>query len=275
MNKKITKIEVQKKNKNRVNIFIDYEFAFSCSSELIYYHKLKTGEEINFDEFKSILEEDNYLKAKDIALKYIERYFRSEKQVENKLIEKEFNSEIIERVNIFLKEYGFINDEKLTQMYIADNKKKYGKIKLKNNLLVKGISEEIIIRYLNEINNDEVMLAAIKHAEKRYYQLINSENNMKVINKKIGEYLLRQGYNFEIVKSVINKLIPLNEEIESYNKKDLSKLESEMTKKYNNLLRKEDDIKIIKKKLYDYLLRKGYNYEDIKNCFNKTIQEGY
>ncbi|WP_346961661.1 hypothetical protein [Clostridium sp.] len=40
MSKIITKIEAQKKKDNRVNIFINDEFAFGCSSELVYYHNL-------------------------------------------------------------------------------------------------------------------------------------------------------------------------------------------------------------------------------------------
>ncbi|MCC5424208.1 recombination regulator RecX, partial [Clostridium botulinum] len=43
----ITKIEVQKRNKDRVNVYIDEEFNFACSSELIYYHNLKKGKVID------------------------------------------------------------------------------------------------------------------------------------------------------------------------------------------------------------------------------------
>jgi regulatory protein len=33
---KITKIEIQKRNKERVNLFLDGEYAFSISAELVY-----------------------------------------------------------------------------------------------------------------------------------------------------------------------------------------------------------------------------------------------
>jgi regulatory protein len=44
--KVITAIEVQKRNKNRVNIYIDGEFTFSCSAELVYTHGLKNGKTV-------------------------------------------------------------------------------------------------------------------------------------------------------------------------------------------------------------------------------------
>ena len=41
---KITKIEIQKRNKERVNLFLDDEYAFSLSTELVYKEGLKTNE---------------------------------------------------------------------------------------------------------------------------------------------------------------------------------------------------------------------------------------
>ncbi len=38
---KITNIEVQKRNEERVNIYIDNEFAFACYKELVYKEGLK------------------------------------------------------------------------------------------------------------------------------------------------------------------------------------------------------------------------------------------
>ncbi|MCD3298125.1 recombination regulator RecX, partial [Clostridium botulinum C/D] len=46
MERLITKIEIGKKNKNRVNIYLDEEFAFACSADLVYYYKLAKGTRI-------------------------------------------------------------------------------------------------------------------------------------------------------------------------------------------------------------------------------------
>ena len=42
-NGKITSIEVQKRNKDRVNVFVNYEFAFACNMELVYKEGLSKG----------------------------------------------------------------------------------------------------------------------------------------------------------------------------------------------------------------------------------------
>ena len=43
----ITKIELGKRNKERVNIYIDNEYAFSISAELVYKENLKVKDKIN------------------------------------------------------------------------------------------------------------------------------------------------------------------------------------------------------------------------------------
>lgn len=44
---KITKIEVQKKNKDRVNVYIDNNFAFAAFNELVYKEGVKVNLEVN------------------------------------------------------------------------------------------------------------------------------------------------------------------------------------------------------------------------------------
>ena len=46
MHGKVTEIEIQKNNTERVNIYINNEFAFPCSSELVYKYGLQKGKEI-------------------------------------------------------------------------------------------------------------------------------------------------------------------------------------------------------------------------------------
>ena len=64
----ITKIEAQKKNTDRVNIYINDEFFMSVFTELVYTFNLKKGMEINKENLKTLLDDDMYIKAKNKAL---------------------------------------------------------------------------------------------------------------------------------------------------------------------------------------------------------------
>ena len=61
---KITKIEVQKKNKERVNLFLDEEYAFSLSMELVYKEGLKKNQEIDAKRLELLAEEESIIRCK-------------------------------------------------------------------------------------------------------------------------------------------------------------------------------------------------------------------
>lgn len=309
MKKIITKIEVQKKKENRVNIFINEEFAFGCSSELVYYHNLSKGKEINVDELKELILEDNYITGKAKALKYLETSLRSEHQVREYLEKREYEESVINRVIEFLKEYKFIDDTYYAKSYAAQNIRSQGKNNIKYKLMQRGIAEGIIVKTLDDIPGDEEYNTALKLAEKRCAVLCKSESDLWKIKTKLNTFLLSKGYGYDTVKSVIDKLeiVPLKEQIEevkggleessqeitygksfySNSKKQESsdseeareaELYSLAEKRYEKLRRTESDSFKQKRKLQDFLLRKGYSYSEIKAVINRLtdgIEEEY
>ena len=81
----ITKIEAQKKNTNRVNIYLNNEFFMSVFTELVYNFNLKKGMQINRESLKSLLDNDMYIKAKNKALNILSKSDQSEKKIKVKL----------------------------------------------------------------------------------------------------------------------------------------------------------------------------------------------
>jgi len=281
VSKVITKIEAQKKKDNRVNIFINGEFAFGCSSELVYYHNLAKGKEINVEELKEVIGEDNYITAKTKALKYIERALKSEFQVREFLQKKEYEDNVIDRVIEFLKEYKFIDDEYYAKAFVTQNIRIEGKGNIKYKLIKKGISEDMINSILSEISSEDEETVALKLAEKKLKVLCKSEGNINKIKSKLNTFLISKGYNFDTIKSVVNKLeIREEKNIEEFTDEGYDQVKenqwdellSVAVKRYERLSKSEEDMIKIKKKLQDFLLRKGYNYSDIKTVLNKIIK---
>ena len=83
--KTITQISENKKNKDRVSIFADDEFLLSCHKELIYKKSLKKGDKVDPNLLLELAKEDEYMKAKDAALRYIERSLKTIHEIEKKL----------------------------------------------------------------------------------------------------------------------------------------------------------------------------------------------
>lgn len=275
----ITKIEAQKKNKDRVNIYMNDEFAFACGAELIYIHNITRGRSMEKEELQDIINEDNYIKGKNYALHFLERSFKSQKQVSDKLIAKELDVKTIDRVLEFLKQYDFIDDKRFVELFVKEKIRSSGKNKIKFSLLKKGLPEELIKDELNKITNEQQLEIALELAEKKIRILSKSEKDIRKLYKKTADYLVRNGYDFGIVNEILGKItkdvdsedVPEKEFSEDTYEEDYRKLHELASKRYNILI-KSEPLKIkLYKKLGDYLLRRGFQWEQIKKVLAELV----
>jgi len=272
MKQSITKIEVQKKNKDRVNIYINNDYAFSCGAELIYRHQLKVGKAIEINDLKTIVEEENFLSCKNSALKTIERSYKTEKEIFEKLLGKGYEEKIIARTMEFLKSYNFVDDSRYAEAYIKEKIRNQGKNKIKYALLRKGIPEELVIEKLSRVSNEFEREAALGLAEKKYNILLKSEQDYGKIYKKLGDYLLRIGYDVDNIKDILKKVVKEGEEKVSPKEPDVEKLKELAEKRYNILKKSENDGRKLYKKLGEYLVRKGYSYDEVKKILKEIME---
>ncbi|MCB2293763.1 recombination regulator RecX [Clostridium algoriphilum] len=283
----ITKIEIQKKNKERVNIYMNEEFAFACDAQLIYIHNITKGRSMEKENLEDIVNEDNYIKGKNAALHFLERSFKSAKQVIDKLTLKEFDIKTIDRVMEFLKEYDFVNDERFVELFIKEKIRSIGKNRIKFTLIKKSLPKELINGALNKITNEQQLLVALKLGEKKLATLSKSEKDTRKLYKKTGDYLARSGYDYEIIKEVLAKItsndIEENERdrpnfekespTENTIKEDYDKLYELASKRYNILIKSESQKIKLYKKLGDYLLRRGFHWDQIKKVLKELIND--
>lgn len=195
---KITKLEVQKNDKNRVNLYVDDEFYSGIPAELVYLEHLKTGLEIDEKDLKKIIFENEKSKAMSRVTKYIGSSLKTQKQIRDYLRKKEYSDDTIEFVMSKLAEYNYIDDKKYAQAYVLTYGKKYGKLKLISQLKVKGVSEEIIECVLEDNKVDSIESVASKYLKNK---VMSYE-----VSQKLFRFLYSRGYEFDEINSYINKL---------------------------------------------------------------------
>lgn len=210
MMNKITNIEVQKKNKNRVNVYIDEEFAFGCDAEIIYKYGIKKNNEVNAKQLMEIMEEENFIKCKTSALRIIERTYKTEKEITDKLREKGYDEKSINKTIDFMVEYNLLNDKKYTDMYVKDKIKVQGINKIKYTLLRKGVCDEVIRDKIINISKDDEKEGALKLAQKKYNQIINREQDKYKVSQKLYRFLASKGYDYDCINDVIKKVINID-----------------------------------------------------------------
>ena len=201
----ITKMEISKRNKERINIYIDEEYAFSISAELVYKENLKVKDKVDVQLLKKLSDEDNYIKCKNTALKIIERTYKSEKELAERLELKGYDSHIIKRTINFMKEYNLLNDNSYATMYVKDKSKIAGKRKY--TLLQKGINENIIENELEKLDNNELKNAAYEMALKKYKVISKREADEYKLMQKLYRFLMGKGYDYDLIKDVVKSIV--------------------------------------------------------------------
>lgn len=203
----ITKIEEGKRNKDRVNIYIDNDYAFSVSKEILYKESLKVNDNVNIEDLREIVKKDNYIKCKNSALRIVERSYKSERELKDKLLLKGYDKDSIEKTMAFLKEYNFLSDNNYTKMYVKDKSKVQGKNKIKFELYRKGISEEIIQEELSSIDEEDEKEVAYNLALKKYNVISKRESDKYKLSQKLYRYILSKGYSYDIASYAIKKVL--------------------------------------------------------------------
>ena len=92
---KITKLEVQKKNKNRVNLYLNEEFYCGLSLEAVVKYNLKVGQDIEEQKLEFLQTDSEREIAQNKAISYISKYQKTEKELKDYLIKKGFDEGIV------------------------------------------------------------------------------------------------------------------------------------------------------------------------------------
>ena len=192
---KITKIEVQKKNKNKANIFVDNEYRFALHLETLLKKRIEVNTEITEYEIEKLVEEDSRVKALSETVNYVSKGLKNRKQIKTYLTKKEYSKQTIDFVIEKLEEYKLIDDETYIKAFINDHKQ-YGEVKLKQLLCEKGFSKQKLDEYFLDY---EVDLDNIKKMKDKYMK--NKENNY-INNMKCKKYLLSHGFSYEDISNL-------------------------------------------------------------------------
>jgi len=215
----ITSIEPQKKKKDRFNIFVDGKFAFGLDAETLIKSGLRIGQEISAKEIEKLVLESETNKMVEKALRFLSFRPRSERELRNHLQRKvsKYQSvkvsrkaadaidatDTVDTVIQRLQRLGYLNDLEFARWWVEQRQthKPRGRQLIKNELYQKGISQEIIDQVLPEDEESEVE-RALQTAKKK----LRSYKNLKPqeFKQKMGQYLARRGFDWEVIKEVTN-----------------------------------------------------------------------
>ena len=212
--KKITKIEYQKRNKERFNIYIDDEYGFSVDISILIEYSLKKDMELDDALIDDILSAEEKISVYNYGISVLSRYAKSEYELRLKMKSKGFEPKLIDKAISKLKEQKYLDDERYCQMFINDklNISKHGVRKIKEALYYKGIDKEIIEEKIKNISQESEEERALILGEKKLSTIKETDTRKKMA--KLSNYLIGRGFEYETVNKTVRKLI--NKEVDDF-----------------------------------------------------------
>lgn len=260
---KITAIQAQKR-KGRYNIFIDGQYRFPVSEEVLIKYQLHKGQEITKQEIEAITNAEQIAKAYNKALDFLSYQLRTEKEIIDYLVKHDFTEFEIEPTLKKLREQNLINDLEYAKSYtrtMARTSDKGPRV-IRQNLRKKGVLENEIDEALTEYST-QMQLETLAHLIPKLLHKYQREAFKNQI-QKAKKALLTKGFNSDLINEAFT--MQNFEKDEKQEQAQLQKIGAKYWKKYAKLPNAQRNQKV-KMALY----RKGFNLDDINRFIDEQI----
>ena len=203
----ITKIETQK-NKSRVNIFVDDSFFCGLNKETAVIFGLKENKVIDEEKLKQAIFESEVKSAFEKSLDYLGRRMYSKKELFDRLIQKGYSKDVIEKALEKLEDYHYIDDKLFAKQFVQSNRHLSKRV-LQGKLIQKGVSNDDALDVINERADESEFELCLSQAEK--YLRSKTVNDIKDL-QKMQASLARKGFDFDMIKKVCKMTTKREEE---------------------------------------------------------------
>lgn len=260
---KITKIEVQKKDKSRFNLYLDGEFEMGIDMETLVKFHLQKDQVLEPADMERIQKYEYYQKALHSAIQYLSYRKRTEKELTTHLIKQEFPENIVQSVIDTCYEKQYINHEdyaeslKNTMIATTDKGPEVYRQKLYQAGIEPHLMDQFTEKYIAEQPFDDIVKVATK--------IYNQKKGPKIKKEeKVKQSLAQKGYAHDTIFEVIQAL-----DFEENEEAVALLLQRDLEKVYNKNQRKYEG-QMLKAKTIEALLRKGYPYDQIKHMMSES-----
>jgi len=204
---KVTALKVQKHHPNRINVYLDNEFSFGLSRITAAW--LKVGQELSPNKIAKLQAQDEREVAYVQALRFLDYRPRSRAEVRKNLEKHAIPSEVITEVFKRLERSGLVNDERFAQDWVANRSefRPRSRRALAYELRQRGLADNAIKKALEGINEETLAYQAAIQQARRYENL-----PVRDFRNKLGSYLARRGFSYEIIKDVVARVWDENQE---------------------------------------------------------------
>ncbi|MGT2965504.1 recombination regulator RecX [Streptococcus acidominimus] len=257
---KITKLE---KKKRLYLLELDSHEQLYITEDTIVRFMLSKDKDITPEELADIQTFAQLSYGKNLALYHLSFKQRTRKEVQDYLEKHDINPSIIPQILKQLEVDNWINDRKYVETFLYQNQLSgdKGAQSLKQKLSQKGIPTSLIEEELQKIDFTPIAERISKKLAKVYSHKLPH----RALEDKLLQTLLHKGFSYSQAQTAVQGLeLEANEVIEE------QLLEKELDKQYRKYSRKYDGY-ALQQRLIQALMRKGYDYQQIKSTLRDYL----
>ena len=200
MSGKITALKYQKKNPERVSVYLDGKFALGLPA--IVAARLSPGQFLSDADIEALAEDGAVESFYNQALNFLSYRPRSQAEVMTYLLRRGATESQAEAIVNRLLRAGLLDDEAFAQFWI-ENREQFrprSPRALRYELRNKGLGNETIERALASV---DVWASAYRAASKKAGQLQHLDHS--TFQRKLVDYLARRGFDYEAARETARR----------------------------------------------------------------------
>jgi regulatory protein len=203
---KITALEPQANNAERMNLYVDGRFLLGVSAAVVLQMGLKLEQELSPAQLERLRSEEAAQQAVERAYNFLSYRPRSREEVRRYLRRKQTAPEIIDAAMERLDRLELVNDHEFASFW-AENREQYsprGARAIKNELRMKGVNREVVDEMISNEKDEEFALRAGR--KKALSLLHNPAMDFMTFRTRLASFLQRRGFDYEIVARTVKVL---------------------------------------------------------------------
>ena len=161
---------------------------------------LKIGEAVDLEEYRRKLAAHELRFALEQSARLLESGDRSVRELTDRLVQSGFSRGAAEQACQRLQEYGYLDDRRYAQGLVTRLGKKYGDLRLRQELRRRGIAEDLIRETLQKGDEAQQLDAAIALARK---SLRGKQAEPAALYRRAYGALARRGYTPDLVRRAL------------------------------------------------------------------------
>ena len=260
---KITSIKV---TNNYVLILLSNKEKYKISEDDFFENKYKAKQQLSEKDLKQLAIISNFHNAYLKALNKLKYKDRSEWEIRHLMYEDfELNKGQVDKIINKLKRYGFIDDVRyIKEFHERSNRKYWGYNKVKSKLVDVRISSKLISEHL--IYNYQQQLDLATNFLNKEVKKIKNKTQKQVKNKLYSKLQYR-GFKNDVIKAAVDKI-----EIAYDQKLEEKLLKKDFDKAYRRYRKKAEGYEL-RNKVFAFLARRGFRFEDINKMLDEMENE--